>query len=160
MKSKKVFAEVLADLRSKAGLSWREVARGTGITPSMLSGYINGAHYPRVENYEKIACFFNISSHQLQELEGLKLAETVTKERRKRALARLEVVAPEPAQANGGQIDGGEWELFSRPLPDSLPEQLAELEELWAFHQSLQARWEKLMMEHRRLMRALLERLR
>ena len=81
MKSKKVFSGVLKSLKIGADVPWRKIAASTGITPSTLSGYVNGVRYPRDENYQKIAEFFGLTTEELRRLEALELTGSIAAEK-------------------------------------------------------------------------------
>lgn len=65
--SNKVFARNLKLFVEKSGKERREIAEDLNIPYSTLTDWINGKKYPRIDNLEKIACYFGITKSNLIE---------------------------------------------------------------------------------------------
>lgn len=55
----------LRDLRTSRGLKQREVAKGIGVTTSVISAHENGIRLPSYEALIKLTGYFNVSSDYL-----------------------------------------------------------------------------------------------
>ena len=94
--NKEVLAKNLKKYIAKSGKDRADVAREVGFPYSTLTDWVNGNKYPRINNIEKLAAYFNVSKSDLiEDLEEIKkdndtLATIIVKLRTNKEL--LEVV--------------------------------------------------------------------
>ena len=67
MENKEVLAKNLKKYIVKSGKDRSTVAEDLGLSYSTLTDWVNGKKYPRINNIEKIATYFNVSKSDLIE---------------------------------------------------------------------------------------------
>ena len=67
MANKDILANNLKKYIAKSGRDRAEVAEALGVPYSTMTDWINGKKYPRINNIEKLAAFFNVSKSELIE---------------------------------------------------------------------------------------------
>ena len=67
MGNKQVLAKNLKKYIAKSGKDRADIAREVGLSYSTLTDWINGNKYPRINNIEKLANYFNVSKSDLIE---------------------------------------------------------------------------------------------
>ena len=65
--NKDILAKNLKKYIAKSGKDRTDIAREVGLSYSTLTDWINGNKYPRINNIEKLANYFNISKSDLIE---------------------------------------------------------------------------------------------
>ena len=65
--NKEVFARNLKKCIAKSGKDRSDVAEELGFPYSTLTDWVNGKKYPRINNIEKLATYFNVSKSDLIE---------------------------------------------------------------------------------------------
>lgn len=65
--NKEVLAKNLKKYIAKSGKDRADVAREVGFPYSTLTDWVNGNKYPRINNIEKLASYFNVSKSDLIE---------------------------------------------------------------------------------------------
>lgn len=65
--NKDVFARNLKKCMMRSGKDRRTIAKDLGLPYSTITDWINGKKYPRINNIEKLAEYFNISKSELIE---------------------------------------------------------------------------------------------
>lgn len=94
--NKDVLSRNLKNYIAKSGKDRMQIAEDLGMSYSTLTDWVNGKKYPRINNIEKLAVYFNVSKSDLIEnFEGIKkdndvLATIIVKLRTNKEL--LEVV--------------------------------------------------------------------
>ena len=94
--NKDVLSKNLKKYIAKSGKDRTQVAKDLGLSYSTLTDWINGKKYPRINNIEKLAVYFNVSKSDLiEDFEDIKkdndrLATIIVKLRMNKEL--LEVV--------------------------------------------------------------------
>lgn len=74
--ARKNFAENLAFLLDEKGVSQVELARALNVATGTVSGWVNGAKYPRIDIMQKIAEFLGVRMSILVERDGRDVFET------------------------------------------------------------------------------------
>lgn len=65
--NKDVFAKNLKKYIAKSGKDRAEVAEALEVPYSTITDWVNGKKYPRINNIEKLASYFNVSKSELIE---------------------------------------------------------------------------------------------
>lgn len=65
--NKEVLAKNLKKYIAKSGKDRIDIAREVGLSYSTLTDWINGNKYPRINNIEKLASYFDVSKSELIE---------------------------------------------------------------------------------------------
>lgn len=65
--NKEILAKNLKKYIQKSGKDRSIVAEETGVSYSTLTDWVNGKKYPRINNIEKLATYFNVSKSELIE---------------------------------------------------------------------------------------------
>lgn len=65
--NKEVFARNLQKYVERSGKDRKDIAKALGLPYSTLTDWMNARKYPRINNIEKIAAYFNISKSDLIE---------------------------------------------------------------------------------------------
>lgn len=95
MGNKDVLAKNLKKYIAKSGKDRAEVAEALDVPYSTMTDWVNGKKYPRINNIEKLASYFNVSKSELiEDFEEVKkdndrLATVVIKLRTNKALLNV-----------------------------------------------------------------------
>jgi len=65
--NKNVLSKNLKKYIAKAGKDRGQIAEELGLSYSTLTDWVNGKKYPRIDNIEKLAAYFNVSKSELIE---------------------------------------------------------------------------------------------
>lgn len=65
--NKDVLSKNLKKYITKAGKDRGQIAEELGLSYSTLTDWVNGKKYPRIDNIEKLAAYFNVSKSELIE---------------------------------------------------------------------------------------------
>jgi transcriptional regulator with XRE-family HTH domain len=67
MGNKEVLAKNLKKYIAKSGKDRSDIAKEVGLPYSTMTDWVNGKKYPRIDNIEKLAGYFNVSKSDLIE---------------------------------------------------------------------------------------------
>ena len=65
--NKNVLSKNLKKYIAKTGKDRTQIAKELGLSYSTLTDWVNGKKYPRIDNIEKLASYFNVSKSELIE---------------------------------------------------------------------------------------------
>lgn len=67
MGNKEILAKNLKKYIAKSGKDRSDIAKEVGLPYSTMTDWVNGKKYPRIDNIEKLAGYFNVSKSELIE---------------------------------------------------------------------------------------------